>query len=104
MAATPAMMPGARPPAPREDPGAIPIDAPLAPVPIIGIGEPFNPATPPGDPRRHVPLYGIQYLRREALRLTIERYNDIDATDDEILTTAKRFAEFIRTGKNPEGH
>lgn len=100
MAATPAMMPGARPPTPREDPGRI---AP-PPLDLTAITDTLPAAPITTEQRRHVPLYGIQYLRREALRLTIERYNDIDATDDEILTTASRFAEFIRTGKNPEGH
>jgi hypothetical protein len=97
MTLTPFAMPGAKRPAPPPpDLEAITIDQPLEP--IRGAPTPL-----PGPPvSRHLPLYGIQYLRREALRLAVQRYHDIDATDKEILETAHLFAEYIRNGKHPE--
>ena len=93
MTATPAAMPGAKPPppkpAPYQDSSGIIIPEPLITPP---------PAPPPAPGARH-PIYGVQYLRREAVRLAIDSYKDTDRpTDDQIIATADRIAEFIRNG------
>lgn len=106
MTVTPAVMPGARPSAPKpitgvfipdatvhpldRDPGAIPVDAPLTP--------PTDRPSPLVVPPRSGPLHGLQYLRREALRLSIEFYRESEASDSTVLRSADRFAEFIRYG------
>ena len=72
-------------------------------LPSVSQQVPARPAAP-----RPGPLYGIQFLRKEALRLAIEFYRDaVDDEDAEPLTdidavaTADRFAEFIRNGTVP---
>src|SRR5579859_6553694 len=94
MNVTPAAMRGAKPIPPKpafHDSSNIIIPEPL-----------LTPPTPPPaheEQRRHVPLYGPQYVRREAIRLAIDSYRDEDRpTDDQIIATADRIAEFIRTG------
>lgn len=51
----------------------------------------------------HRPFTHPQLARREALRLSIQhhRATEADFTDTEVLATAERFAEFIRTGTQP---
>lgn len=95
MTASPLAMPGAKPPQrPRADPVAIDVDAPLEPAPTT----PGTPAPPIPKSAAHAPLYGVQYVRREALRLAVDYYREMEATDDEVLGVARRFAEFIRFG------
>jgi hypothetical protein len=97
MTITPAAMPGAKPlgarmpPPPDEpDPVPAPVEDPLPPPPPAGAG---------GN-TRFTPLYGIQYLRREAMRLAIEHYRDREPPSlEELLGTAARFATFIRNGR-----
>lgn len=95
MNVTPFAMPGAKPPQrPRPDPGAVDVDAPLEPGPTTPA--PAAPAVQ--KTAAHAPLYGVQYVRREALRLAVDYYRDMEATDDEVLGVARRFADFIRFG------
>lgn len=66
-------------------------DGPLPPRP--------TPAPPPHTTTRTGPLYGLQFLRKEAVRLAIDSYRDTDRpSDDELLATANRLADFIRSG------
>jgi hypothetical protein len=88
MTVTPYAMPGAKPPKPPPPPTPSLTPITLHPDPLPG----------PPAPTRHLPLYGVQYLRREALRLAIQRHHDTGATNQEILGTALLFAEYIRNG------
>lgn len=99
---SPATMPGARPPAPQ----TITIPGPLGPIHVnLPEGEPFvgqPPAPTPATAPRVGPLYGIQFLRKEAVRLAVDSYRDTDRpTDSQLLATADRLATFIRSGELP---
>jgi len=101
---SPAAMPGARPPAPQ----TIAIPGPLGPIHVnLPDAEPFigqpQATTPPTAPRTTGPLYGLQFLRKEAVRLAIDSYRDTDRpTDEQLLATADVLAEFIRGGHLPD--
>lgn len=62
-----------------------------------------TPAVMPPTAPRSGPLYGIQFLRKEAVRLAIDSYRDTDRpTDEQLLATADVLAEFIRGGHLPD--
>lgn len=116
MTVTPAAMPGAKPPArpctaleglaeigsPEHPWGAAAHAAAEVAAAILPAPERPTPSLMPPTSPRVGPLYGIQFLRKEAVRLAIDSYREADRpTDYELLATADLFAEFIRNGSLP---
>lgn len=106
MTVSPAAMPGARPPERK----MVEIPGPLGPYLVeesqlladLVPPRPTPAVMPPTAPRSG-PLYGIQFLRKEAVRLAIDSYRDTDRpTDEQLLATADVLAEFIRGGHLPD--
>lgn len=130
-AVTPAAMPGAKPIPPKPEPAAetapsgldavagmtdpahpwmaaVLAGTQLADALLPPVLQPLPPSPKPPMTARTGPLYGLQFLRKEALRFAIEFYrdaiDDADApplTDTEVVVTADRFAEYIRSGIVP---